>query len=568
MANVWRITPILVLAHFVVSQTHNQCGEPTKYEGKQLDKIYVNRSEFSNNEKVAYICNPGYTQSEGSRITFCKDGHWKPLTMTCKKKTCSPLPDIKNGRYLQEGNSFLDKATAVCNAGYVLRGDQVRVCEDKGWTGMSPTCEEQNLKLWKCPRPKLGDKGIVKDQKSEYVTGESLSIKCNEGFNGSGDFTCVKNKKWIPREPKCHVVKCPAINILDGKVTTRKVVFGTVVQITCSPKFKLNGAQHLRCAANGSWTPAVPKCEPVSMVTCSAPAVANGDIHDGYRASYMPKDTVTITCKEGFDLIGSKDVICGPDGQWQALPECRLKEILDTSKCGPPQSTDLAHPREEYYGKEFKSGDRVRYKCTVGYRWSAGVSSIYCKDGQWTELQMQCELKKCGSAGEISYGRFEYTGVSFGDSAKAVCQDGYGLIGPAVRHCLDGGWNGRIPVCEPVHCPPPPVVKNADMFDPTDDYVPFGYALSYRCRTGNLIGERELHCTQNGTWSAPPPECKDVICPVPKVPNGSRMMGFRSVYRLGYTVMFTCSPGYKLKGENYVTCGQDGEWTPKLPQCV
>ncbi|XP_051517153.1 complement receptor type 2 isoform X2 [Myxocyprinus asiaticus] len=447
MAIFWRITHILVFAHFVVSQKHNQCGEPTKYEGRQLDKRYLNRSQFSNNEKVAYNCYPGYAQTYGSRITFCKDGHWTPLTMICKKKTCSPLADIENGQYLQEGQSFLDKATAVCNAGYVLRGDKVRVCEDKGWTGMSPTCE-------------------------------------------------------------------------------------------------------------------------VSVVTCSAPAVANGGIYYGSRTSYKPEDTVTITCKEGFDLIGSTQVICGPDGQWQALPECRLKEISDTSKCGPPQSTDLAHPREEYYGKEFKSGDRVRYKCTVGHRWSAGQASIYCKDGRWTELQIQCERKKCGSAGEISYGRFEYTGVSFGDSAKAVCQEGYELIGPAVRYCLDGGWNGRIPVCEPVHCPPPPVVKDADMFDPTYDYVPFGYALSYRCRTGALIGERDIHCTQNGTWSAPPPKCKDVFCPVPKVPNGSRMMGFRSVYRFGNTVMFTCSPGYKLKGENYIACGQDGEWKPNLPQCV
>ncbi len=32
--------------------------------------------------------------------------------------------------------------------------------------------------------------------------------------------------------------------------------------------------------------------------------------------------------------------------------------------------------------------------------------------------------KKCGSAGEIFYGQFEYTGVSFGDLATAVCQEG------------------------------------------------------------------------------------------------------------------------------------------------
>ncbi len=59
-----------------------------------------------------------------------------------------------------------------------------------------------------------------------------------------------------------------------------------------------------------------------------------------------------------------------------------------------------------------------------------------------------------------------------------------------------------------VHCPPPPEVKDAEMFDPIYDHVPFGHVLSYHCRTGTLMGEREIYCTKSGTWSAPPPKCK------------------------------------------------------------
>lgn len=32
--------------------------------------------------------------------------------------------------------------------------------------------------------------------------------------------------------------------------------------------------------------------------------------------------------------------------------------------------------------------------------------------------------KLCGSAGEILYGQYIYTGVEFGDKATAVCDDG------------------------------------------------------------------------------------------------------------------------------------------------
>lgn len=70
----------------------------------------------------------------------------------------------------------------------------------------------------------------------------------------------------------------------------------------------------------------------LSVIPCSAPAVANGRMNEfGYQ--HKPKDTVSITCSEGFDLIGSPQVTCGPDGQWQGLPECRPKRLLVNGRC-------------------------------------------------------------------------------------------------------------------------------------------------------------------------------------------------------------------------------------------
>ncbi|XP_051954128.1 beta-2-glycoprotein 1-like [Xyrauchen texanus] len=105
-------------------------------------------------------------------------------------------------------------------------------------------------------------------------------------------------------------------------------MFNTVVQITCSPGFSLNGAQQLRCGADGSWTPNVPTCEPVfqspESMTCSAPVVENGVIKGGAKPSYEPNDTVSIICKAGCRMIGASVAKCGPDGQWQGLPRCRF----------------------------------------------------------------------------------------------------------------------------------------------------------------------------------------------------------------------------------------------------
>ncbi|XDV46487.1 hypothetical protein PO909_014374 [Leuciscus waleckii] len=395
MATVWGIILVLVFAHFVVSisrfQTH-KCGEPTKYLDKQLDSKYLNKVEFNDQEKVAYRCVRGYSQSDGSRISFCKKGHWTALNMKCQKRKCNALGDIENGHYSRDGQSFGDKAIAVCNPGYVLRGEKVRMCQENGWNGTDPICEGQFSKvllsrgvdLKTCPTPKMGKRGSVEEPKSVYVPGESVSVTCNEGFNGSGVFMCNTSAKWFPHEPKCQ------------------------------------------------------------MIRCSAPAVANGRIR-GSRVLY--KSTVVVSCSEGFDLIGPPQVTCGPDGQWQGLPECRPKRISATGKCGPAPS----HPTVELRSSaltEYPSGVRIRYGCSLGYRQAGGSSSIHCQAGQWTPLRILCERKRCGSAGEILNGRFEYTGVSFGDSAKAICQEGYELIGPQTLTCRDKGWDGRIPVCD------------------------------------------------------------------------------------------------------------------------
>nr|XP_055043793.1 complement receptor type 1 isoform X2 [Misgurnus anguillicaudatus] len=578
MVDILRNILILVFVHAVASQRYpGKCGLPTKYPDRRLDDKYLHTSEFRYGDKVAYNCAPGYVRMEGSRISHCKMGHWTPLNMKCDRKSCGPLSDFENGKYLYTGVLFGDKATAVCNEGYVLRGEGVRSCTEDGWNGAEPICDRggatryvppelpvsvasaHQMPCGACNPSALPADVIIQDPKPCFEDGDQASVMCNTGYSGHGSYIC-KGGKWF-RNVKCHLVKCPDFNIDNGIRSSKRVRFNTSVTVTCAKGFKLHGAQHLKCLANGSWTAEIPTCEPEK--SCSAPAVHNRDIKHGEKSQYKPQDTVTISCKEGFDLIGSSQITCGPNGQWLNLPKCNPK-----GTCGPAPVYPHAHPRD-MQKTEYRSGDRVHYKCNVGHRRSAGRDIIHCTNGQWTKLQLHCERKRCGSAGEIFNGRFEYSGVSFGDYAAVICDEGYELIGPAKRYCRDGGWDGRNPECEPVHCPPPPVVKNAYMSDPEYDHVPFGRVVTYRCRTGTLIGAKDIYCTKNGDWSAPPPECRDVTCPEPRVDHGSRIAGYRPVYRFGNTARITCNPGYKLADGNSINCGEDGKWKPDLSNmCV
>uniref|UniRef100_A0A8C9TLX6 Sushi domain-containing protein n=1 Tax=Scleropages formosus TaxID=113540 RepID=A0A8C9TLX6_SCLFO len=159
--------------------------------------------------------------------------------------------------------------------------------------------------------------------------------------------------------------------------------------------------------------------------------------------------------------------------------------------------------------QDLQEGSRLRYKCTMGYIRSGGTTSIsYCKNGAWTHVDMECERKSCGSAGEILHGHYKYEGNLFGDKAFAVCNKGYQVVGFNYRQCLDMGWDGRDPVCEAVKCADPPEVVDGVWTGPIEGPFKYGTVITYQCRKGQLLGKSEMYCTFKGTWSSAPPQCK------------------------------------------------------------
>lgn len=70
--------------------------------------------------------------------------------------------------------------------------------------------------------------------------------------------------------------------------------------------------------------------------TCSTPAVANSVTSGGNVSVYRVGDNVTVTCGQGFQLDGAKQITCGSDGKWQPdPPRClpspeKTTEMLDS----------------------------------------------------------------------------------------------------------------------------------------------------------------------------------------------------------------------------------------------
>ncbi|XP_070824667.1 C4b-binding protein alpha chain-like isoform X3 [Chaetodon trifascialis] len=349
--------------------------------------------------------------------------------------------------------------------------------------------------------------------KLKFGSGEKVYYNCAEDFTPSRGFRAVQcvDGKWTKLTLKCEKKSCGnAGDLLNGEFHYEgNSLIGEKVYATCDKGYTLKGLNYMICKKSG-WTGDFPSCEE-GEVTCSTPVVANAVSGGGAASVRRVGDNVTFACSEGFQLDGAQEITCGPGGQWQPQP---------------PQC--LPSP----------------------------------------DMLPDTEGKPCGSAGEITNGQFTYTGVEFGDTATAVCDEGHRLVGHATRRCLSKGWDGRVPACEAVDCEAPPEVRNAEMEGRQETPHTYRSVVRYRCRVGTLHGPKEIWCTEDGTWSAAPPTCKEITCPSPKAP-GVFWGGVRKErYQYRDTIITHCYPGYTSTGPNIITCGSDGRWSPRLPSCT
>lgn len=226
-----------------------------------------------------------------------------------------------------------------------------------------------------------------------------------------------------------------------------------------------------------------------------------------------------------------------------------------------------------YYSPDhtFPNGSALTFECLSGHTpvVSRAPKSITCTGGQWTNLELSCKKKSCGSPPEFVNGRYEITGILFGDTIIPICNPGYMLVGYGLKQrvCRDGGWDGRDPTCEVVKCEAPPSIENGHLLDEPLESYEHSQVVTYRCNSGfSLNGSSNLHCSDDGTFKPEPPKCLDG-CPKPDISHSVRTGGRSPPYKIGHFVEYGCEDLYTLKGEREITCTAEG-WSPEPPKCI
>ncbi|XP_029788981.1 apolipoprotein R-like [Suricata suricatta] len=93
----------------------------------------------------------------------------------------------------------------------------------------------------------------------------------------------------------------------------------------------------------------------------------------------------------------------------------------------------------------------------------------------------------------------------------------------------------------------------------------FTTVVQYECDEGYvLIGQPEITC-RHSHWSAPAPVCK-ALCQRPKIKNGGLTV-HKDQYAEAESVTVQCDDGYDVIGSRNLTCSEKRTWLPAVPRC-
>ncbi|XP_074019626.1 complement receptor type 1 [Numenius arquata] len=583
-------------------------------------------ANFTSGMSVSYRCQPGFSLLGDPSVSCTASGNWSLPYPRCAVLQCPSPPNIDNGNHSSQGLEAFPPGMVVnysCDPGYSLLGEASIHCTDSGnWSLPPPRCAGG------CGAPpNLIFAELTKAHKNltAFRAGDTVRYSCRPGYarhpGASPTLTCLQNHTWSEALAFCKRKQCKYPEApKNGRVILADLLFGSIVSYTCDEGHQLLGLSHRRCEVFGAdvaWSGRPPTCR---KVVCPAPQIQNGSVFVlKYRYTY--KDVVGFKCHQGFTLRGHSTSQCQANRTWDPpVPVC--EQVV---KSLPPLSTANGE-HSSRFSDTFDAAALVHQRCKHGFSlirnkpvccttygvWSrplpSSVLAVGAGNGEARSLESlyrpgdiittQCntdnipeELHKpqcqpggtwdpmieesvsplCSKPPDITHGFHSGPAEAFftpGTSVRYTCEPGFSLIGAASIYCTQSGtWSHPPPLCQVVKCLRPPSIANGKLNGNISDNFSYGASVSYSCNPGySLVGNAFINCTLSGTWSQPPPWCKEIRCVFPEV-QGVKKGIKGSTYRSGTNITLECDDGYTLEGISWIQCQEDFSWDPPVPAC-
>uniref|UniRef100_A0A3Q2H946 p-selectin n=1 Tax=Equus caballus TaxID=9796 RepID=A0A3Q2H946_HORSE len=541
---------------------------------------------FSFNSECSFRCPEGFKLNGPSKLECLASGMWTNYPPQCVAVQCPPLktPERGNMTCVHAAKAFQlpSSCSFSCEEGFALVGPDVVQCTASGvWTASAPVC-----KAVQCQRLEAPSQGTMDcvHPLAAFAYGSSCKFECEAGYRVRGwdTLNCTGPGQWTGPLPACEAIACeplesPVHGSMDCSPSLMAFQYNTTCSFHCAEGFVLRGADVVQCAELGQWTAPAPVCQALQCQDL-APNKAHVNCSHPFGA-FRYQSTCSLTCDEGFLLVGEHELQCLDTGHWSApLPECRA--ITCTPLPSPRNGTmTCVRPLGD---SSYKS--TCQFTCDEGFSLS-GPERLDCTpSGHWTGSPPMCEAIKCPELFAPEWGSLDCSDThgefNVGSTCHFSCNKGFRLEGPNNVECTASGrWTALPPTCEGEKSVPTPEVRCPALITPEQGTMSCRHHLGtfglnttcyFGCKAGfTLTGDSAVRCRPSGQWTAVAPACRAVKCSKlhaiePVAMNCSNPWGNFSYES---TCSFHCPDGQLLNGSASTACQESGQWSATMPNC-
>ncbi|XP_053135921.1 seizure 6-like protein isoform X2 [Hemicordylus capensis] len=174
---------------------------------------------------------------------------------------------------------------------------------------------------------------------TELVREAKITYQCDPGYDivGSDTLTCQWDLSWSSDPPFCEkIMYCTDPGEVEHSarlISDPVLLVGTTIQYTCNPGFVLEGSSLLTCYSRETgtpiWTSRLPHCVSEESLACDNPGLPENGYQILYKRLYLPGESLTFMCYEGFELMGEVTIKCilGQPSRWSGpLPVCKVNQ--------------------------------------------------------------------------------------------------------------------------------------------------------------------------------------------------------------------------------------------------
>uniref|UniRef100_A0A9L0J0L3 Seizure related 6 homolog like n=1 Tax=Equus asinus TaxID=9793 RepID=A0A9L0J0L3_EQUAS len=281
---------------------------------------------------VEFTCDPGHSLEQGPAVIECinvRDPYWNDTEPLCRAMCGGELSAVA-GVVLSPNwpEPYVEGEDCIWK---IHVGEEKRIFLDIQFLNLSNsdilTIYDGDEVMPHILGQYLGNSGPQK----LYSSTPDLTIQFHSDpagliFGKGQGF--IMNYIEVSRNDSCSDLP----EIQNGWKTTShtELVRGARITYQCDPGYDIVGSDTLTCQWDLSWSSDPPFCEKTEeSLACDNPGLPENGYQILYKRLYLPGESLTFMCYEGFELMGEVTIRCilGQPSHWNGpLPVCKVAE--------------------------------------------------------------------------------------------------------------------------------------------------------------------------------------------------------------------------------------------------